>query len=140
MVNPVKRAYRRYLIEIGLSTVAYFAVLWVSNWLLYGQEPGSNGPMQNAGEGWKITIALLPVIPTFIMFAAFVRLVLRTDELQRRVYVDSLALAGGITALLAATYGFIEGNYLPRPSAWWAFETFMAAWLVAALFLQRRYR
>jgi hypothetical protein len=140
MVNPVKRAYRRYSIEFVIAMVLYVAVIWISNWLLYGQEPGSHGPMQHAGEGWKITVSLLPAIPMFLVFAAVVRLVLNTDELQRRIYVDSVALAGGATALLAVTYGLLEGDYIPRPSAWWTYTAFMVSWLVAVFFVRRRYR
>ncbi|HMD55069.1 MAG TPA: hypothetical protein VKJ65_11020, partial [Phycisphaerae bacterium] len=118
IVNPVKRAYRRYSIQFGIAMVLYVAAIWISNGLLYGLHPHEHGPMQHAGEGWKITIALLPLIPMFMVFAAVFRLVLRIDELQRRIYVDSLAIAGGVTALLAVTYGLIEGDFIPRPSAW----------------------
>src|SRR5580692_9831432 len=118
MINPVKRVARRYYIEFGVSMAAYVAVIFVRHWLLHG-------PMRHANHRWQIAIALLPVIPIIFVFAAIVRLVRGTDELYRRVCVDSLALAGGATALIAVTYGLIEGDYFPHLSAWWTYATFM---------------
>ena len=74
-------------------------------------------------------IALLPLLPSIFGFVAIVRLVLATDELQRRIIVNSLALAGGATALLAVTYGLIEGDDIPNPSAWCTYVVFMVSWL-----------
>jgi len=133
MVNPVKRVARRYYVEFGLSMAAYVMLMFVSRWLLHG-------PMQHANEGWQIAIALLPVIAIFFVFAATVRFLLRMDELCRRICVDSLAIAGGATALIAATYGLIESDHFPHLSVWWTYVTFMVAWLVATFFVRRHYR
>ena len=40
----------------------------------------------------------------------------------------------------AITYGLIEGEFFPRPSAWWTWVTFGLAWLVSSFLLPRRYR
>jgi hypothetical protein len=133
IVNPVKRATRRYFIEFGVSMAAYVVVIFVSRWLL-------RGPLQHASDGWQIAIALLPIVPTLFVFAAIVRVLRGIDELSRQVCVDSLAIAGGATALMAVTYGLIEGGRFPYLSAWWTYTTFMTAWLVATFFVRRRYR
>lgn len=132
-INPVTRAYRRYFLEFAASMVAYVAVVWVRNLLLHG-------PMRHTQTGWQIAIALMPVIPAIFLFAAIVRYVRGMDELGRRICVDSLAIAGGATAMAAVTYGFIEGEFFPYVSAWWTYGTFMIAWLVASLFVRLRYR
>jgi hypothetical protein len=132
-INPVRRAVRRYFVEFGISMAAYMATIFFSRWLL-------RGPMRHADELSQIAVALLPVIPFALVFAAIVRIVLRTDELNRRIYIESLALAGGATALLAVTYGLIEGDRFPHPSAWWTYVTFMIVWLVASFFVRRRYQ
>jgi hypothetical protein len=88
----------------------------------------------------QIVVALAPVIPIAFLFAAIIRYLSRVDELQRRIVVESLALAGGATALLAVTYGFLEGSLLPRPSAWATYTAFMVAWAVSAFILKRRYQ
>jgi hypothetical protein len=131
--NPVYRGCRRYHIEFGVSMAAYVAAIVLSRWLL-------NGPMQHADKSWQILVALLPIIPVIFVFAAIVRWVLGTDELLRRICVDSLALAGGATALIAVTYGLVEGDYFPHLSAWWTYATFMFAWLIASFFVRRQYR
>src|SRR5437870_1411935 len=94
MVNPVKRVTRRYFVEFGISMAAYVGVILIRHWLLHDR-------MRHATEAWQMAIALLPMIPVFFVFAAIVRLVRSTDELHRQICVDSLALAGGATALMA---------------------------------------
>ena len=132
-INPASRAFHRYYLEFVVSMTAYVAVLLVSRWLL-------DGTMVHASRSSQMVIALSPMIPVAFVFAAIVRCVLRMDELMRRICMDSLALAGGATALLAVTYGLIEGPALPKLSAWWTYSTFMTAWLVATIFVRRRYR
>lgn len=132
-VNPVSRAKRRYFVEFSVSITAYALAIAARHWLL-------QGPLEHAEKGWQIASALLPIIPAVFLFAAIVRWVRDADELYRRVCVDALAVAGGVTALLALTYGLIEGEHFPRVSAWWTYGAFMFAWFVAAFFVQRRYR
>jgi hypothetical protein len=132
-INPVTHAYRRYYVEFGVSMTAYVAMIFVSRWLL-------RGPMQHANEERQIGIAVLPLIPTCFVFAAIVRCVRGVDEMLRRVYVESLAIAGGATALIAVTYGLMESDRVPHLSAWWTYTTFMVAWIVAGVFVRRRYQ
>jgi hypothetical protein len=109
--------------------VAYVIVVFLSRWMWHT----ANGP-------WQTVIALLPMIPAVFVFVSIVRYLLATDELRRRIAVDSLALAGGATALIAVTYGLIEGEGLPRPSAWWTYAAFMVSWMVSGYFVRRRYQ
>jgi hypothetical protein len=131
--NPVTQAKRRYYIEFGAAMVAYVIVILVSRTLLHGR-------LRDASDAWQIGVAVLPIIPTLFVFIAVLRLLRRTDELYRQICVDSLAIAGGVTVLLAITYGLIEGGRVPYLSAWWTYTTFMTAWLIATFFVQRRYR
>lgn len=132
-INPVKRAYRRYVIEFSASMVGYAGIMLLRNWLLAGL-------MRDAPQAWQLAVALTPFIPAVFIFAAIVRLVRATDELYRRICIDSLAIAGGATALLALTYGLIESDRFPHLSAWWTYAAFMVAWLIAQLFVRRQYR
>ena len=127
--NPTTQASKRYAIQFTTAIVLYLVVLFGTRSAL----PTYHGPAESA-------IALAPVIPVFLVFLAALRLFQATDEFNRRLMADSLVIAGAITALFAVTYGFIEGDLLPRPSAWWTWTTFMAAWLVASLVLKLRYR
>jgi hypothetical protein len=129
--NPSTKALRSYYWWLSLSLIAYaIAIIFSRNFLHI--HPG-NGPVFFA-------IALLPLLPSIFGFVAIVRLVLATDELQRRIIVNSLALAGGATALLAVTYGLIEGDDIPNPSAWCTYVVFMVSWLIAGIFVRRHYK
>ncbi len=126
--NPTTQAQRRYVIEFTIAIVAYMVVLFATRYAFRDL----SGP-------WEPIVALLPVVPLIAIFVAVLRWLRATDEFNRRIIVDSLAIAGGITALLAATYGFAEGDLLPRPSAWWTWTVFMFAWAISAMILRRRY-
>ena len=127
--NPDVQARKRYLLELGLSMTGYVAVIYFSR--LWGQRLGGFA---------RVAIALAPTIPTAFVFAAIVRVVRSIDELQRQIVVQSLALAGGATALLSLTYGLLEGDALPRPSAWWTYAAFMASWVVASCVVRLRFQ
>jgi hypothetical protein len=127
--NPTTRASRRYAIEFTAAIVLYLVVLFGTRYAFRTY----HGPFETA-------IALAPVIPVFLVFLAALRLFQGTDEFNRRLMTDSLAIAGVLTALFAVTYGFVEGDPLPRPSGWWTWTTFMSAWLVSSLILRWRYR
>jgi hypothetical protein len=127
--NPTTSAIRRYYWQFGLSMLAYVIVIFLSRVIWHAVD-----------SPWKTVVALLPMIPAVFVFISIVRYLLATDELVRRISVDSLALAGGATALLAVTYGLLEGEGLPRPSAWWTYAAFMASWIVSGYFVRRRYQ
>jgi len=127
--NPTAVANRRYVVEIVVCMLAYIAVLVPAMWLL---NRGIEGPL-------KLVVAIAPVVPVAFVFLAVLRYFAATDEFQRRLMVESLAIAGGITALLAVTYGFLQNAGLPYLSAWWTYTAFMAAWLIARLFVSRNY-
>lgn len=134
--NPVKRAFRRYNVELGVSMVAYFAAMFFRGNLLHGPH---FGPIQDPGRSLQAAILLMPVVPLVAVFAAVFRLIRRIDERLYRQFVDSLAIAGGITSLLAAGYGLIEGEVVPFPSAWWTYMAFGGSWAVASLIVRWRY-
>jgi len=125
-INPIIKAGRRYFIEMGLSTIALTAVDLF--WIVHG-----------ASGRWQIAIPLLMMIPTVCMFASIVRFVLHSDELFRKVLIESFAISGGVTALIALMYSFLEGAGLPKQHAIWMYSTFMIGSVIASFFLMRRY-
>jgi hypothetical protein len=132
--NPVKRGYRRYLFEFAVAMAVYVAAVWIRGWLL-------RGPMLNSPVLWtRLTVALLPLIPVALMVIAIVRCLRSMDEMMRRIQTESLAIAGVVTALMAVTYGFLEGPQFPFLSAWWTYVAFMGTWLVTSILSCWRYR
>ena len=127
--NPTVRAGRRYAAELWIGIAAYMVILFGTRALL----SGVHGPLE-------IVVALAPVVPVAWILIAAVRLWQHTDEFNKQLILQSLAIAGGVTALIAVTYGFLEGDSLPRPSAWWTYIVFMLSWLVASQVIRLRYR
>ena len=127
--NPVTRTRHRYYWEFGLAIAGYVALVLLSR-SIWHQIP----------QNWRVVVALSPMLPMALVFAAVVRHIIAMDELERQVLVKSLALAGGLTALIAVTYGLLEGGPLPRPSAWWTYSVFMLGWMISYFFVRRRYQ
>ena len=127
---PISTAYRRYMIEVGLSMICYAIVLVISLKLL-----------PTAPPGWKrVLLAAAPVIPAAFLLVSVIRLFARIDEMQRRIHLEAVALAAGVTALLALTCGFLENAGAPRLSGFWTFGSICVLWGVFGMILQRRYR
>jgi hypothetical protein len=129
--NPVALARRRYVIQFSVAMVAYCVVLFASVY--------SIGRFELVGTA-RYLASLAPLVPVAFLAAAVMRYVRDTDEFERRVLTEAMAIGGGVTALLAATYGFLEIAGLPQPSAWWTWTVLMFTTLIARLMLDRRYR
>ena len=128
-INPITKARRRFLVEAILSLIALVT-------LATCQSLTWNG----ASERWKLTIVVLGMIPIVFVFAAMARHTLRTDELNRKKTVESLAMAGGMTVLIALMYGLLETIGFPRPQANWTAYTFICSNAIATFFVHRRYK
>ncbi len=124
-------ANKRYQWEVVAGTAVY-ALLVIVCVKLLKHLPSS--PL-------RITLALLPALPMLWVIWAVVRYLKRADELQRRVHLEALSIAAGITAFLSLTYGLLEDlGGLPMISAWWGFVVLDLIWAITSLILFRRYR
>lgn len=126
-----KGADRRYLIEFGGAMVAYMIVLVASIALFNNMDPGS---------GWRIPLALVPMVPVVFALFAFVNYFGRIDELQRRVQLEALAFAFGGTALLTFGYGFMQVAGFPQVSWFFVWPIMAALWLIGSVLANRRYK
>lgn len=127
-----KGAGRRYLVELGGAILAYAVVLLVAVTLVNNTDVGS---------GWRVPLALAPMVPAMFMVVAFARYMGRVDELQRRVQLEALAFAFGGTALLTFGYGFLQ-LFAGFPQVnWFAVWPIMAMlWMAGKARADRRYR
>lgn len=125
--NPTTRAQRRYFWEFGLAIGAYMLVLTAS---VYGLDHGLNGLA-------KYFVAIAPAIPLVGVCLAVVRWLRATDEFQRQTTITAMAIAGGSTALICVTYGFLENAGLPQMSVWISYLIFMTIFGIATPILQR---
>lgn len=126
MTNPTTQAQRRYYREFTIAIVAYVILVAAS---VYGLNRGIEGFA-------KYLVAVVPAVPVAGVFIAAVRWLRNTDEYQRQNTITSLAIAGGLTALIEVTYGFLEIAGLPKMSVWISYVIFMAIWLIATVLLQ----
>lgn len=60
-------------------------------------------------------LGLVPVLLYMIFFAAMVRSVLRMDEMQKRICVESASVAFLLTLIITAFFGGIEQAGIGRP-------------------------
>jgi hypothetical protein len=89
---------------------------------------------------WRVPVALAPVVPAALGVAAFVRLLGRMDDLQRRIQLEALGLAFGATSILTFAYGFLEGVGFPHLSWIWIFPFMVALWGLGLAVASWRYR
>lgn len=129
--NPTQAAGRRYLIQMGILTVAYIAVL-------YGSISAVNA-LHPAGL-LRYLLYLVPLVPVALILPAIVRYFLATDDYERKVMTESLAIAAAVTAMCSVTYGFLETAGLPRPSAWLTWFVVMGSWAIARAVVARHYQ
>lgn len=123
---------RRYLVELGGAMLAYAVVLLVAMTLVNNTD---------AGSGWRVPLALVPMVPLVFALFAFVRYLGRMDELQRRVQLEALAFAFGGTALLTFGYGFLQSVAGFPQVNWFAVWPIMAVlWLAGKARADRRYK
>lgn len=109
---------RKYRIELGASLIAY--ALFVIASLTLGKRMET---------GWLRTlIMLMPVIPLFVMIWVIFRQFARLDEFVRMRSLESLAIAGAVTAALSFTYGFLESAGYPKLSMYWVWMVMGATW------------
>lgn len=99
MSNPPGKETRRALC-IGLPV----AVLWV---LSYIAARLALNELQL--DAWlRVTVALIPVVPTVLFLWLVVVSIRSLDELQRRVHLEALAIAFPLTILLLWTLGLLQ--------------------------------
>jgi hypothetical protein len=127
---PVAEAHRRYVLQFVGLMICYVWILCVSLKLLH-----------MVSQGWlRVPIALAPVLPIILLGGAVARLFSRVDELCRRIHLEAGALAAGVTALLALTWGFLQNVGMPALSGFWTFGVLDVLYVAFVLVLRRRYR
>jgi hypothetical protein len=131
LTNPTTRASRRYVVQLSIAMSLYVLLLVGS--ILAVQRLNVEG-------AWRYLLILLPLLPVAAIVPAVVRYVRDTDEFERQLTTESLAIAAGVTAVFSVTYGFLESAGLPHLSAWYTWLVVMGSWGVARVALRWRYR
>jgi len=131
----MRPVHRRYLREFIPAMLGYVLLILSSvYWLRFGQPPAH----------WRPAIALLPVFPIILVMRAMVRVIRDSDELERRIELEAVA----ISALLVGT-GFFSAGLLAGAKvialdgdavAVWVLPALCAIYGIAKCWAVRRYR
>lgn len=88
---------------------------------------------------WRLFGAVYGLLLVLVAVWAFVRMVARTDELERRINQEALAFAFGTSLVLAVAYALMQ-DVLPALRGLWVAAGMIATWLVGWNLAVRRYR
>ena len=123
-------ARKKYKLQMGLGLAVYGLLLAVSLPLTqaYPDAP------------WRYPLAVMPMLPFLYGIGAYIGYFRRVDELQRRIALESLAIAFGGTAAITFGYGFLENVGLPHVNWMFVWPVMAALWIFGGMFAHRRYQ
>lgn len=121
---------RSYVRNLAITMVVY-AIILVGSIMFLKAYPES---------GFRIPIALAPMIPALFVPFLVVRQLQQIDELQRMIQLEALGFAFAGTAILTFGYGFLENVDFPHMGGFVVWPIMAALWVVGLLIAQRRYR
>ncbi|WP_126970720.1 hypothetical protein [Xanthomonas sp. BRIP62411] len=125
---------RRYHREFGVPMGMYVVVMLFWNHVLARVDPG-----------WaRVLIALLPAVLVALVIRAVARYVRDSDEMQRRIELESIAIAAGLLSSAYMTGGFLQAAKLidiPATVAMlWVFPMLCAIYGVTKSINARRFQ
>ena len=97
--EPMRAEQRRYMRELFPAMAAYVLLLFVSQALL--------GFVHMLAL--KALIVLLPIVPVGFVVRSMVRLVMASDELERRLQLEAISIASMTVGLLSFAAAFLRG-------------------------------
>lgn len=124
------RPYRKYVVEVIITSTSYTIVVFVSTSLLNLSLPSL----------LRILIALMPMIPAGFFVIVFVRLLRRVDEFHRKFHLEVLGFAFAGTAVLTFTYGWLQLAGFPQLSWIYVWPLMGILWGIGAVWSAWRYR
>ena len=123
-------ARKQYRWRMTLALVAYAALLAPSIPLISAYPEAA----------WRFPLAVAPILPFIYAIFAYVRYIRVIDELQRRIALETLAIAFGASAAITFCYGLLQLAGLPSIN--WSFVWFVmgGCWILGGIYADRRYR
>ncbi len=130
--EPMRSAQRRYVREFFPAMAAYVLLLFASQALL---KHVHSMPL-------TVLVVLLPVLPIVFVVRAMVRLVLASDELERRLQLEAISIASMSVGLLSFAAAFLrDAGLLPiHNPLMWVLPALFAAYGIANWWVRRRFR
>ena len=130
--EPMRTAQRRYIREFFPAMGAYVLLLFASPALLRHVH----------STALTVLIVLLPVVPIVFVVRAMVRLVLASDELERRLQLEAISIASMSVGLLSFAAAFLrDAGLLPiHNPLMWVLPALFGAYGMANWWVRRRFR
>jgi hypothetical protein len=133
----MRTAHRTYLKTFIPAMLAYIGVLFAS--ILISKKLGPDVSVY-----LRAMLALSPVVPIIFVCAALIRFLRDSDELERKIELEAIALSGLFTGVIFLCLGFLANSgiiYLDGAGvAIWVFPCLFGLYGVAKCFASWRYR
>jgi hypothetical protein len=131
----MRAVHKRYLREFFPAMLAYVVLISVSVGWLKTLE----------GTTARTVVTLLPVLPIAFVIRAMVRVIRDQDEFERRIDLESIAIAGAIGGFGFFTYGMLlNAKVLPPATAEavaiWVLPVLMGCFGVVKCIVRLHYR
>ncbi|HEY4093677.1 MAG TPA: hypothetical protein VGN46_19390 [Luteibacter sp.] len=131
----MRAVHKRYLREFFPAMAGYVVILFASLFWLRTLD----------GTLARAAVTVLPAIPIAFVIRAMVRVIRDQDELERRIDLEAIAIAGGIGVFGFLTYGLLlNAKVLPDPTgaavAIWVFPILMGLFGIAKCSMRWYYR
>jgi hypothetical protein len=126
MSDTAKARNQQLILFTGALTIG---AVFASSYFLEKQPMGSTS---------RLALAMLPLPFSLIMLAVYVRLVRQADEFQKKIFLESLAIAWPAAMILGMTFEYLQkagfamwmdvGRLWPLMAVLWAPALFYSYW------------
>jgi len=133
----MRSVHRKYLKTFIPAMLAYVLVLFGS--IMISKKVGIEASIY-----LRALLSLAPVIPIIFVCGALVRFLRDSDELERKIELEAIAISGLFTGVIFLCLGFLASSkiiYLDGAAvAIWVFPTLFGLYGLAKCFASWRYR
>lgn len=132
MSENMKQVGRRYMRDMGVAALLYTGVIFAGAYAVrYLDLP----------QWLVIVAAIAPMLPALMMLRAYLVFVNSIDEFQRRIQMEAILIAAGITGFGTFAYGFLEEwADFPHVPLIWVLPALIGTWGIAACIIRLRYK
>ena len=95
---------------------------------------------ENQGSSWRITVALLPMLPRIFIALGIGKAIQQLDEMERIILQKGMAISFAATLLLLITMGLLKTAGIEQLGSTYIVLFMIIVWLLAKLWGHWRYQ
>jgi hypothetical protein len=95
---------------------------------------------ENQGSSWRITVALLPMLPGIFIALGIGKAIQQLDEMERIILQKGMAISFAATLLLLITMGLLKTAGIEQLGSTYIVLFMIIVWLLAKLWGHWRYQ